>query len=183
MRKFAVFGPVLALLMLLASSSAAGAQQGVTVSIGPGRDEASGTGTATLTPMGNQTVVTLRVANTNPEMLAHIHVDVCPGVGGIVFPLTNVRNGTSTTTIDADLATVLSQGRSINLHRSPQQGSIYVGCGNLAGAAAGTTGVGAVQVPRALPGTGESGSLAPLLAVAGVALLAAGISLRGRRRH
>src|SRR6266540_2089062 len=150
MRKFAVFIPVLALLMLLASSSSAIAQQTISVTIGPGRDEASGTGTATLTAMGAQTRVVLSVAPTNPEMLADI----------------------------------LGQGHSINLHRSPADSGIYVGCGNLAGAFAGAGGAGAAQVPqpRALPATGDVASLAGLFAAAGAALVGAGFGvLRWRR--
>ncbi len=185
MRKFAVFIPVLALLMLLASSSSAIAQQTISVTIGPGRDEASGTGTATLTAMGAQTRVVLSVAPTNPEMLAHIHVDTCPGVGAVVFPLTNVVNGGSTTMINASLADVLGQGHSINLHRSPADSGIYVGCGNLAGAFAGAGGAGAAQVPqpRALPATGDVASLAGLFAAAGAALVGAGFGVRRWRRR
>jgi LPXTG-motif cell wall-anchored protein len=190
MRKFAVFVPVLALLMLVASSTSAVAQQSITVTIGPGRDEASGTGTATLTAMGSQTQVVLRVAATNPEMLAHIHADACPGVGAVVFPLQNPMRGSSTTMIAAPLAEVLAQGRSINLHKSPADAGIYVGCGNLAGAAAGAGGAGAqqvpgaaVQVPRALPATGDLGSLGLLAGVAGAVLLGAGFGVRRFRRR
>src|SRR5919198_375486 len=178
MRKFAVFVPVLAFLMLLASSSSVIAQQSVSVTIGPGRDESTGTGTATLTNMGSQTQVVLRVAATNREMLAHIHVDSCPGVGAVVFPLTNVVNGTSTTVINAPLSEVLAQGRAINLHKSPADSGIYVGCGNLAGAFAGAGGAGAAQVPRALPATGELAALGGLLAAAGAALVGAGFGVR-----
>ena len=129
--------PALGLVVMLLSWSSASAQQTVTVRIGPGRDENTGTGTATLTAMGQQTQVVVRVAATNREMLGHIHADVCPGVGPVVFPLTNPVNGVSTTVINQPLAQVLAQGKSINLHKSPQQGMIYVGCGNLAAAATG----------------------------------------------
>jgi LPXTG-motif cell wall-anchored protein len=176
-----VFVPVLALLMVFATSSSAVAQQSLTVAIGPGREEASGTGTATLTAQGANTVVVLRVAATNPEMLAHIHADACPGVGAVVFPLTNVTGGTSTTTINSPLATVLAQGKSINLHKSPADSGVYVGCGNLAGAAAGAG--GAAQVPAALPRTGDAGSMASLFAFAGASLLGAGLTLRRWRRR
>ena len=176
-RTLGVFVPALAALMVLASSSTAVAQQSVTVTIGPGRDEASGTGTATLTAQGNQTVVVIRAAATNPEMLAHIHADACPGVGAVVFPLTNPINGSSTTTIDAPLSRVLAEGKSINLHKSPSDSGVYVGCGNLMAAGAG----GAAQVPARLPATGDLGAVAPLLSVLGAGLLGAGTALRRRR--
>lgn len=164
--------------MVLASSSSAAAQQTITVTLGPGRDEASGVGTATLTARGNQTIVVIRAAATNPEMLAHIHEDVCPGVGAVVFPLTNPVNGQSTTTIDAPLSQVLAQGKSINLHKSPSEGGIYVACGNLAAAAAG----GAAQVPSRLPATGDAGGVLPLMLLVGAGLLGAGLTLRRRSR-
>jgi CHRD domain-containing protein len=180
MRRVGPYLPLVALLASLAVSvSSVSAQQAVTVQIGPGRDEASGTGTATLTAQGNQTQVVLRVATTNPEMLAHIHADACPGVGPIVFPLTNVRNGTSTTMIDAPLSQVMAQGKAINLHKSPDQAGIYVGCGDLSAAQA-AGGGGAAQVPRALPRTGDLGSMAPLATAAGAGLLGFGLALRRR---
>ena len=179
MRKFRVFVPVLGLLMVLASASSAAAQQAVTVPIGPGRDEASGTGTATLTAQGNRTQVVLRVGASNPEMLAHIHEDVCPGVGAVVFPLTNVVNGTSTTMIDAPLSQVLAQGKAINLHKSPSEAGVYVGCGNLTAAGAGAG--GAAQVPGRLPASGDLGSLLPAMSALGAGLLGAGYFIRRRR--
>jgi LPXTG-motif cell wall-anchored protein len=177
MRKLGVVAPVLGFMVLLLSWAPASAQQTITVTIGPGRDENTGTGTATLTAMGAQTQVVVRAAGTNPEMLGHIHADACPGVGAVVFPLTNPVNGQSTTMINQPLAQVLAQGRSINLHKSPQQGGIYVGCGNLAAAA------GAAQVPGALPRTGDAASLAPLVSVLGVGLLGVGFALRRRVRR
>jgi hypothetical protein len=110
----------------------AAAQQPVTVTIGPGRDAATGTGTATLTDLGGgRTRVDVRANAASPNMPAHIHADVCPGVAAVVFPLTNVMNGTSTTEINASLADIMARGKSINLHQSPQEAQIYVGCGNL----------------------------------------------------
>jgi hypothetical protein len=177
MRNVRVFVPLIGLLMVLASSSSAAAQQAVTVRIGPGRDEASGAGTATLTAQGNRTQVVVRVAATNPEMLAHIHEDVCPGVGAVAFPLQNVVNGTSTTMIDAPLSQVLQQGKSINLHKSPAEAGIYVGCGVLNAQVSG----GTAQVPSRLPAAGDLGSVAPLLSVLGAGLLGAGYLVRRRR--
>jgi LPXTG-motif cell wall-anchored protein len=172
--------PALALLLGLAvSASSASAQQAIVVQIGPGRDEASASGTATLTPMGNQTQVVVRVTTSNPEMIGHIHRDECPGVGPVVFPLTNTRGGTSTTMIDAPLSQVLAEGKSVNLHKSPDQSGIYVGCGTIN--AAQVAGGGAAQVPRALPRTGDAASLAPLAAAVGAGLLGLGYALRRRK--
>jgi LPXTG-motif cell wall-anchored protein len=129
--------------------------------------------------MGSQTQVVVRVTTTNPEMIGHIHADVCPGVGAVVFPLTNIRGGTSTTMIDAPLSDVLAQGKSVNLHKAPDQSGVYVGCGTITAAQA--AGGGAAQVPRALPRTGDAASLAPLAAALGAGLLGLGYALRRHR--
>ena len=169
-----VLVPVVGLAMAISVSSSALAQQTVTVTIGPGRDEATGTGTATLTAMGSQTQVVLRVGSTNPDMPAHIHVDTCPGVGDVIFPLTNVRGGTSTTIINAPLSQVLAQGKSINLHRSASQIGVYVGCGTIVAAAA-------AQVPGALPRTGDVADIGLLATALGAGVVGVGYALRRRR--
>jgi hypothetical protein len=154
--------PVLALYAAATVGTALAQPQTVTVPLGAGRDEQDVNGTATLTDLGDGTTrVVIRVNPANPDMLAHIHSAACPGAGPVLFPLTDVTNGTSTTVVDAPLATVLAQGQSINLHKSPDQVDIYVSCGNFAAAlAAGSAPPPAqapAQVPRAQPGTGEAG--------------------------
>lgn len=171
-----MLGAALGLLAVIAVSSSALAQQRVTVTIGPGRDAATGTGTAILTDLGGgRTRVELQVAATNPNMIAHIHADVCPGVGAVVFPLTNVENGRSTTEINASLSEVLTRGRAINLHRSPQEAGVYVGCGNLPAAAVAAAAPAAAGGPTLAMVAGAAG-------VAGAGLLGAGAYLRRRRR-
>jgi LPXTG-motif cell wall-anchored protein len=168
------------LLLLLAVVSPASAQPGsVSVPLGAGRDEQNVNGSATLTDLGDGTTqVVIRVNPANPVMLAHIHVDTCPGAGAVQYPLTNVQNGTSTTVVDASLSDVLANGKSINLHKSPDDAGIYVSCGNFTAAA--QAGGGAAQVPRALPRTGDLGSLAPVLGALGAGLAGAGYLLRRR---
>lgn len=180
MKKSRLLIPALALGLLtsLGAAQLASAQQTVTVQIGPGRDDATATGSATLTAMGNQTRVDVNVAGTNPSMPGHIHADACPGAGPVVFPLSPTVNGRSSTTLDAPLATVLAQGKSLNLHKSAAEAGVYTGCGNLAVAGA----TAPAQVPAALPRTGDAASLAPLLVAAGAGLAGAGYALRRRRR-
>jgi CHRD domain len=172
-----------ALLGLMASASTAGAQGRVeTVTLSP--ENSSGvTGTATLTDMGNGTMqVVVRITPTTGDHPAHIHSGQCgPSLGAVVYPLTNVQNGASTTTVDASLADVETGGFAINLHESPTNIPLYVACGNIR-AAAQVGGGGAAQVPRALPRTGDLGSMAPLATAFGAGLLGLGLALR-RRIH
>ncbi len=129
--------PLLVLYAAATVGTALAQQQTVTVPLGAGRDEQDVNGTATLTDLGNGTTrVDIRVNPANPDMLAHIHSAACPGAGPVLFPLTDVVDGSSTTVVDAPLATVLAQGQSINLHKSPDQVDIYVACGNFAAAEA-----------------------------------------------
>ena len=187
---------------------AASAQQPVTVTLGPGRDANEAPGTATLTDLGGgRTRVDISVTSSNANMPAHLHADVCPGVAAVVFPLTNVVNGQSTTEVNASLADIMARAKSINLHRSPDQIQVYVSCGNLpatagapapaaapaaapapapaAPAAAPAQRPGTVAAPApapALPRTGEAEfGLYGLLALGGL-LLVAGAGLARSRR-
>ena len=185
------------------------AQQTMTVNLGPGRDEATAPGTATLTDIGGgRTRVVIRVTPAYPNMPVHIHADVCPGVEAVVFPLTNVMNGESTTELDASMADIMARGKSINLHKGPGPDvNVYVSCGNLTAAAAAAPAAQpkpaaqptpapkpaaqpspapkpAAQVPGALPRTGEADNTPLLLlaTVAGLALIGAGAFAVQRRR-
>jgi LPXTG-motif cell wall-anchored protein len=123
----------------------------------------------------------VRITPTGGDHPAHIHSGNCgPTLGGVVYPLTNVQNGTSQTVVDTPLADVETGGFAINLHESPTNIPLYVACGNIRAAA--QVGGGAAQVPRALPRTGDIGSMAPLAAAAGAGLLGLGFALR-RRVH
>ena len=178
---------------------AASAQQPVTVTLGPGRDANEAPGTATLTDLGGGTTrVVISVTSPDANMPAHLHADVCPGVAAVVFPLTNVVNGQSTTDVNASLADIMTRAKSINLHRSPDQIQVYVACGNLPAAAGAAPAApaapaaapaapaqrpGTVAAPApapALPRTGEAEfGLYGLLALGGLLLVAgAGLALR-----
>lgn len=174
LRTLAAAAAMGALLTMAVVSSVSAQQQSMVVQLGPGRDANTAPGTATLTDLGNGTTrVVIQVNSPNPDMLAHIHVDACPGVGAIVFPLNNVQNGTSTTIVQAPLSQVLAQGKSINLHQSPTNAGIYVACGNFAAA-------NASAAPAQLPNTGDLSAVAPTLAAMGAGLAGAGYALRRR---
>lgn len=63
---------------------------------------------------------------------AHIHVGNCPDVGEIVYPLNDVVNGRSETTINATFDMLRAQEPlGINLHKSANEINIATSCGNL----------------------------------------------------
>lgn len=92
-------------------------------------------GTATLREVDGKVVVTLNMTGA-PEGVApqpaHIHVGACPNVGTVKYPLTNVMNGTSETTLGVTLDQLRSElPLGINVHKSQPEASVYVSCGDL----------------------------------------------------
>jgi CHRD domain len=161
-----LLGAMIAVTMI----GTASAQDTVTVTLSPENDSGI-SGTATLTAMGSQTQVVINVTGepagaSEPD---HIHTGQCgPTLGGVKFPLKNVENGTSTTTVNATLASLETGGFAINLHESAANISHYVGCGNIPAMAASAN----------LPKTGGI-PLTDVLLASGV-LLATGYALRRR---
>lgn len=111
-----------------------------TVSLSPVSDPAYNstfdqTGTATLVEKDGKVVVSVSV--NMPDGLtgvqpAHIHMGTCPGVGKVVYPLTNVVNGASETTLDTTLADLRAQlPLAINIHESAANTTLYTSCGNV----------------------------------------------------
>jgi hypothetical protein len=175
MRKLSI---VLAIGALALTTALASAQTALNLTFGPGRD-ATQPGTVTLTPAGNQTRVTIAVTAAGPSQPAHIHAGGCPAVGAVVFPLTNVANGASETTVNATLDTIQATQHSINIHRSPTEAGVYTACVNIpvraaSQAAPAARPAGATQLPR------TGGPPLELLALLGTAFAGMGYALRRR---
>jgi len=99
------------------------------------QNESGESGTAVLVEVDGKVVVTLNTVGALADVPqpAHIHTGVCPDVGGIAYPLTNVVNGVSQTTLDVTLAELAAQQPlGINIHKSVPESAIYVSCGDLA---------------------------------------------------
>lgn len=90
-------------------------------------------GTATLTTEGGKTKVVIDLTGTpKTAQPSHIHLGACPNPAAVKYPLTNVVNGKSTTMIDTTLAQLkLSLPLAINVHKSAQESSVYVACGDI----------------------------------------------------
>ena len=132
------------------------------------------TGTATLTARGNQTevVVDITAGAAGVAQPAHIHEGRCAAVGGVRFPLTNVENGKSTTTVNVALRDVQTGNFYVNVHRSAPEIATSVSCGDIPVAAA---------APATLPRTGDdSGFIVAAVVIVALALLGAGFAVRRR---
>ena len=98
------------------------------------QNESGETGAATLLEENGKVTVTLAMAGGPgaTSQPAHIHVGSCPDVGAVKYPLTNVVNGESTTTLEVTLAQLESElPLGINVHKSAAEAGVYVSCGNL----------------------------------------------------
>ena len=118
---------VIALLGFAASAPAAD----TTVKLEP-LNSSGESGTATLTPEGDSTKVTLDVKGGQGTQPTHIHKGTCANLDPKpAFPLSPVVNGKSTTTVKASMKDLTSGGYAINGHKSAQDLKTYVFCGDI----------------------------------------------------
>jgi hypothetical protein len=100
-------------------------------------DEQNGSGesgTATLTAEGASTKVVLELENpASPDpQPAHIHKGTCAELDPTpAYPLTNVEDGKSETTVNVALDELESGEFAINVHKSEPDIKTYVSCGNI----------------------------------------------------
>lgn len=96
-------------------------------------------GVATLTPRGTGLIVSIVMAGTKPgapAQFAHFHRGTCEHVESpSVYELQPVRNGRSTTTLEAVSLDMLLHGTySILIHETLSHTSAHVACGTISGA-------------------------------------------------
>src|SRR3954471_11548184 len=128
-------------VMALLALSSAGAYARPTGPVGTNvgtitRTEQNGSGEnggATLTGTDTQLTVSIEVANgTSVPQPAHIHKGTCANLDPVpLYPLNNVVNGRSETTLPITLGDLMSGEYAINVHKSAAEASIYVSCSDL----------------------------------------------------
>ena len=92
-------------------------------------------GTATLTEENGKVKVVLNLTGAPDSVTqpAHIHVGACPNVGAVKYALTSPVNGLSETILDVTLDQLKAeQPLGLNVHKSTNEASVYVSCGDLA---------------------------------------------------
>ena len=150
-RVSALLALILSLATLVALSGFAGAQpQTLTIQL-DAQNNSGQSGPAELTDLGNgstRVVVVLSNAPSNVPQPIHFHSGTCATLGPIVYPLTSLVNGRSESTVNVSIAQLLATPFAINAHRSAQEASIYVACGNVVAAAQPAA---APQPPAAAP--------------------------------
>ena len=92
-------------------------------------------GTATLTADGDKTRVEVDLSNgTSTPQPAHIHEGSCADLNPQPeYPLQNVVDGKSSSTVSASLDDLKSEAYAINVHKSQSDLMTYVSCGDIGG--------------------------------------------------
>lgn len=147
-----VAGGMMALVSVLTRQALAPSEsstEGVPSGVGAPPQEAGGSALALLNAQNNssqdgiafltetsegKTRVDLSVSNFLPgvEQPAHIHLGSCENLGSVLYPLTNVKEGTSETVLDVPLDGVTSRfPLAVNVHKSGTEPGVYVSCGNI----------------------------------------------------
>jgi hypothetical protein len=90
-------------------------------------------GTATLTADGDGTKVVLKLDGApSTAQPAHIHFSQCGGaLGDVYYPLQDVVNGESTTSVPRPFSTFQESEYAINVHKSQEDIAMFVACGNI----------------------------------------------------
>ncbi len=91
-------------------------------------------GSATIKEVDGKVVVSVELTG-QPEGVVqpmHIHKGSCPGVGDVLYPLSNAVLGKSETTLEVTMDELLAQSPiAINVHKSATQPQIYFSCGDI----------------------------------------------------
>jgi opacity protein-like surface antigen len=118
----------------VAQLSAAAATSTLTINL-HAQNGSGENGTATLTQMGAdvKVVIALKGAPATTPQPAHIHDGTCADLKGVAYPLSNVVNGSSTSTVKGVTIDKLLDGKyAINVHESAANLGKYVSCGDIA---------------------------------------------------
>jgi Cu/Zn superoxide dismutase len=123
---------LLALACLLALPATSPAAD-VTVKLEP-QNNSGESGTATLSDAGGKTKVTINVSGqpAGVSQPMHIHKGTCKALDPKpAFPLPALAAGKAETTLDVPLSTLQKDKYAINGHKSAQEASVYVFCGDI----------------------------------------------------
>lgn len=91
-------------------------------------------GSATVKEVDGKVVVSVELTGQPEESIQpmHIHQGSCPGVGTVLYPLTNAVMGRSETILEVTMDELLTQSPiAINVHKSTTQPQIYFSCGDI----------------------------------------------------
>jgi LPXTG-motif cell wall-anchored protein len=140
----------------------------VTVNLSP-QNNSGESGTAVLTDLGNgktQVVLTVTGQPAGVSQPVHIHKGTCANLDPKpAYPLSPLVDGKSETTVDVSLQTLQSSPFAINGHKSAEEISVYVFCGD-------------IPLAVTLPATGGASALSLVALALGLLALGSGWLVR-----
>jgi hypothetical protein len=130
----AVAGTAAAVAFAPASNGAEKAgDKPITVKLGA-QNKSGETGSAKLTPQGDQTKVEISLKGTPKGVAqpAHIHEGSCAKLDPKPkYGLESITDGKSTTVVPVSIDTLLGEKMAINVHKSGEDLKTYVACGDI----------------------------------------------------
>jgi len=130
---------IVGLVVLAAGCGSGGNSSGsgeLTVTLGE-QNGSGESGTATLTREGDRTRVVIDLQGmsatmASPPQPAHIHKGSCVDLDPTpAYALSDVKHGSSTSTVDAKLDDLRKGAFAINVHKSTSEIQAYVACGDI----------------------------------------------------
>jgi len=97
------------------------------------QNDSEQSGIVTISNENGKTSVEVVISNggATPQPM-HIHSGSCDEVGAVVYPLTNVVDGKSSTMLNVSINELYAQSPLvINVHKSEAESSVYTACGSL----------------------------------------------------
>ena len=96
-------------------------------------DDSGVTGSVTMTADNGSTTVSIELDGAPEDGVhpVHIHEGTCDDLGDVAYPLEDVVDGQSESTVDVELSNLLGGGYAINVHLSAEEMATWVACGNV----------------------------------------------------
>jgi hypothetical protein len=120
-------------LLAMAAFAPAAAQNGQLLQLEP-VDDSGVSGTVRITSDNGQVTVAILLTEGLEEDAVHpvhIHDGTCDDLGGVAYPLEDIVDGVSETTLEVDLAEIMTGEYAINVHLSADEMSVWVACADI----------------------------------------------------
>lgn len=124
---------VAATVLTVSAVAPAAAQDTVTIDMKE-VDGSGQAGSADITTDGDEQVIVSIEIDAGEEGVpqpAHIHEGSCQDLGDVAYPLENVEDGVSESTVEVGMSELLAGEYAINVHLSEEEAGTYVSCGTL----------------------------------------------------
>lgn len=126
-------------LLAIAAFAPVSAQDSITLDLEPVEDSGVAGNVRIESQDGEATVTILLTQGLEDESVhpVHIHEGTCDDLGGVAYPLNNIEDGSSETTIDVDLADLRTGAFAINAHESEENIDTFIACADIPAAVGG----------------------------------------------